>query len=407
MNAILQEKPLNIRSLAFANLRRRLFRTIALSSIVGLFTFILFSAFIFYEQMNLGLDNLSKRLGADILIVPYGYDKKTEAALLRGEPSSFYMKADILDKIRQIPGVLQATPQFFLASLMASCCTDKVQIIGFDPESDFLVRPWMHDIITQLNENEVIAGSRILADPGEEIVFFGQKFKVAAKMDATGMGFDTSVFMSLAAIRNLMETGELSNPDYIRPDQSVSSVAIKVHSGEAAKDVANRIMRQLAIEYNLDFIVTKGMVSDIAGRLSLIGYLIFGLAALFWCLASFILLIIFSFSLNERKREMSILRILGTSRSWLARLVLTETLLISLAGALGGWIIASVFIWLFSDLVFFKIGLPNLPVSAGRVFLFSLVTWFAAILSGPVASLYSIFFITRDDVYTTMREGEG
>jgi putative ABC transport system permease protein len=43
----------------------------------------------------------------------------------------------------------------------------------------------------QLGDGEVVIGDLILRT-GDEVIFFNQPFKVAAKMDPTGMGFDSS-----------------------------------------------------------------------------------------------------------------------------------------------------------------------------------------------------------------------
>ena len=400
------ERALGIMFLALSNIKRKSFRTFCLSSIVGLFSFVLITGFILNERLNSGLNSLSARLGADVLIVPYGYEKKTEAAILRGEPNSFYMKAGVLEKIRNTPGVAAASPQFFLASLATGCCAEKVQIIGFEPDSDFLIHPWIKNKTNTLKTNHIIVGSRITSNVGDEIQFFGQPFFIAGKMDTTGMGFDTSVFMTMSAVQNLMKTSQLSNPDNINPEDYISSVAIKVSPDYLPKDVGNSIMRQHSIDYNLDLVVTKAMLTDIASRLSMVSIIIYGLAALLWLFSVLVLFIIFSSMLNERKKELSILRILGASRSWLARLILTEAFLTSLFGAIVGLTLALIIVVPFSDLIFFKIGLPNLPVSVGRLFLFVLIAAVAAIITGPLSGLYSVFSITRDDVYSTLREGE-
>ncbi|OCG24874.1 hypothetical protein A9G22_03320 [Gilliamella sp. App2-1] len=54
------------------------------------------------KKLSLGISGMANRLGADSLIVPYGYEKNMEVVLLRGEPSSFYVKVDLIDKIKDI-----------------------------------------------------------------------------------------------------------------------------------------------------------------------------------------------------------------------------------------------------------------------------------------------------------------
>ena len=171
------EKALSRPRLAWENLRRKPYRSLGLASLVGLFAAVLFGGSIVNGNLSQGLQSLSSRLGADLLVVPRGYELATQGALLRGEPSTFYMKKEVLDKIRQMPNVSAATPQFFLATLDSACCAEEVQIIGYDPDSDFLLKPWMTDQVLQLREGEIIVGSKIISLLGENIFFFRHRLQ--------------------------------------------------------------------------------------------------------------------------------------------------------------------------------------------------------------------------------------
>ncbi|MDR1045899.1 MAG: ABC transporter permease [Candidatus Adiutrix sp.] len=392
--------------LARANLRRRPFRSAGLAGLVALFTFVLFGGTILNENLSRGLDSLAGRLGADLLIVPYGYEKETQAALLRGEPSTFYLKADLLDKVRGAPGVVQASPQFFLASLNASCCTAQVQIIGYDPESDFLIRPWTRGNLAALEKGQVVVGSRIIPAVGEELTLFGVGFAVAAKMEATGMGFDTSVFMSLDDVYELMVKGGLAEGDLSQINAFISSIALKTSPDFAPRDVGNELMRRHALDYNLDLVLTKNLLSDISVSLKNFSSFIWVLAAFLWLLAMIVMSVVFSVALNERQREFSLLRILGATRGWLGRLILHEASYIGFGGAALGLAGAAVIIFPFSTLIFQSIGLPHLRLSGLTVLAYGLAAFILAGAAGPLASLYSVLSITRFDIYPTLREGE-
>jgi hypothetical protein len=132
--------------LAAINLLAKPWRTAGLAALVGVFAFALLAGSVIDRQLAKGLGGLSERLGADLLIVPYGYERSAKAALLRGEPGSFYMSAKVFERLRNFPGVAAATPQLFLASLATACCSERVQIIAYDQESDFLVKPWLEEL---------------------------------------------------------------------------------------------------------------------------------------------------------------------------------------------------------------------------------------------------------------------
>lgn len=399
--------PLTTRAIALANLRRKPFRAWSLIVIVGLFAFALFGGTVLNANLREGLTGLSGRMGADILIVPHGYETKLQAAILRGEPSQFYIKAAIADEIRSAHYVAAASPQLFLASLNAGCCTAKVQLVGFDQSTDFSVAPWMQCRLERpLRDDEVVVGSMIVPEAGEQVKFFGKTYTIAAKMDRTGMGFDTSVFMTLGAAHTLMREAELVTGDPGGLKNYISSVMVKIRDGFDVKEAANGLMRKYAINYNLDMVIAANMLSSIAASMKNLSLVLFGLACTLWAVALITLFTVFSSGQNERKREMGILRILGATRKKLASLILAESLLVSIGGALGGILLAAVVIFPFNVLIFKTLQLPYLQLSCPEIAGYAAATFIAAAAIGPLACVWSVLSVTRFDVYATLREGE-
>lgn len=399
--------PLTTKALALANLKRKPFRCWSLIVIVALFAFTLFGGSILSANLREGLEGLSGRMGADILIVPHGYEKKLQAAILRGEPSQFYIKADLSDKIRSAHYVAAASPQLFMASLSAGCCTAKVQLVGFDPQTDFSVTPWMRNKLARpLQDDEVVVGSMIIPEAGEQVKFFGKTYTIAAKMDRTGMGFDTSVFMTVAAAHALMLDAKLVTGDAGGIKEYISSVVVKVKDGFDVKEAANALMREYAIDYNLDMVVAANMLSSIAASMKNLSLVLMGLACVLWVFALITLFMVFSAGQNERKREMGILRILGATRKKLASLIVTEALFVSIGGALGGIILAAAVVFPFNTLIFKSLELPFMQPSISSIAGYALAAFAAAAIIGPLACAWSVLSITRFDAYATLREGE-
>ncbi|MWP61280.1 ABC transporter permease [Gilliamella sp. Pas-s25] len=403
----MQEKPLTMANLAWRNIQRRPFRSCCLIIIIMLFAATLFGGSVLMKNLSLGISGMANRLGADILIVPYGYEKNMEVALLRGEPSSFYLKVDLIDKIKDIKGIDAISPQLFIASLNAGCCTTKVQLIGFEQQSDFVIKPWLQSQLTQpLTDNQVVVGSKINSQVGDEIIFFNHPFKIAAKMDSTGMGFDTSVFMTMSAAQSLMKNAKLVEGDVDHFADYASSIFIKVNSDYQPKDIVNQIMPRYAMDYNIDFVMTKGMLSNIAKWLTGFSTIVYSLSAIFWVLAIIVIFVIFSSTLNERKREISLLRILGASRRDLVNMLLRESLIISALGGVAGIFIAAVLLYAFSLLICQSIGLPCMNISLFDAVLYAIVVFILTLIIGPLSSIYGALSMTKFDTYSTLREGE-
>ncbi|MCD7896866.1 MAG: ABC transporter permease, partial [Planctomycetaceae bacterium] len=245
-------KPLTTWRIALNNVGRKPVRSIGLTVVVALFAFTMFGGSLLAECVKNGIRSMSRRLGADILVVPHGYDKKLQAALLRGEPSTFFLRGDLADKLRDVPGIAKVAPQLYLATLNASCCTMPVQLIAYDPASDFVVGPWMDSATARPpDDGEVVVGNMIIGEVGSEVSLFGKNFTIAARLDRTGMGFDTTVFMTMNNARKLLRNAGSAAAGTFTPG-SVSSIMVGLVPGRDLKEMANAILGQFALDYNLD-----------------------------------------------------------------------------------------------------------------------------------------------------------
>ena len=130
--------------LAIKNIRGQKIRSAALIILAALLSCSLLSGSLIIGSLKNGLNSYSSRLGADIVVVPKEAGAgNIDSILLQGIPGYFYMDEDIASKIRNIEGVREASPQFYLASASSGCCDTYIQIIGFDPDTDFSIQPWI------------------------------------------------------------------------------------------------------------------------------------------------------------------------------------------------------------------------------------------------------------------------
>src|SRR5512140_1809052 len=105
---------MNILYVSLKNLERKITRTWLLFAIVTVVSCTLFTATLFLKSINNALKIGTYRLGADLLVVPESAEQKTKSALLSGEPTHFLMDRSILDRVRAIDGVKNATAQLYI-----------------------------------------------------------------------------------------------------------------------------------------------------------------------------------------------------------------------------------------------------------------------------------------------------
>lgn len=393
--------------LALKNLKRKPFRTAGLIIIVGFLSFVLFGGTILAVNLKNGLDSIKSRFGADLMVVPLGADSGMEDILIKGEPSYFYFDRALVNDIARVPGVEAYSPQFYLTSTNQDCCDIPVQFIGFEPDTDFTVQPWIKKAYGgSISDGALVIGSDITVENGKTLKFFDKTYPVAAKLEETGTGLDQAVYANMNTLKDLFSAAKekgLSFTSDIDPDSTVSSVLIKISEGCTADEVIHNIRVNID---GLQVIKTKSMMTDISENLGAFVWFIYIFAALLLLLVLIVLSVVFSITVNERKKEFSVIRALGASKRYILSVIFKESLAVSISGGAAGAFTAAVFVFSFSTYISDSIGLPYLQPGAGTVILILLVSLLAAFASGPAAALYSAVRISRAETYLTMREEE-
>ena len=392
--------------LAWKNLRAKPLRTAALILLTALLSLTFCGGTLLVSSLKSGLHSLENRLGADIMVVPYEATTKAdlENIVLQGNPGYFYMTDSIYEKIAQREGIGEISTQFFLASTSSSCCSVSVQIIGFDPETDFTVQPWIRRSFKgALQPMDIVVGSDLNAFVGDTLTFYGVECRVAAKLDRTGTYYDTSVFTTGETVKALIRSSlDLHMNDFaeIDPDKVVSCVLINTAEGSTTEDLLNDINIHVK---KVKAIRTSDMISGISDSLSGVSDVIGGMIAAVWILGTVILLLAFSMSVNARKKEFAVLRVIGVSQKRLAGIILREGLIAGGIGSLLGAGLALLCLAAFHQLIENQLGLPLLLPAAGRIAWLAVWAVCVSVLAGAAAAAVSAYRISRADPALILR----
>ncbi|MBQ7976652.1 MAG: ABC transporter permease, partial [Clostridia bacterium] len=336
-------KSLTSTDLALKNLKRKPLRTAGLIIIVGLLSFVLFGGSILSVNLKNGLNSTKSRFGADLMIVPLEAEADAEGILIKGEPNYFYFDKSLATEIATIQGIESSSLQFYLTSSNQGCCDVPVQFIGFDPDTDFTVQPWIEKVYNgKVNDGALIVGSDINVENGSTLQFFDREYPVAAKLEETGTGLDQAVFANMNTLKDLFLAAKekgLSFTENVAPETSVSSVMVKIKAGYDADEVIHNIRVKTD---GLQIVKTKSMLSGIAETLGAFIWFIYILAAMLLLLALIVLSVIFSITVNERKKEFSIIRALGGTKRFVLAVIFKESLGISISGGIAGVLTAAI-----------------------------------------------------------------
>lgn len=389
------------------DIQRHAFLNACLLATVVILSVMLFSVTVISVSLKKGMGNMRKRLGADIMLVPKGEREKAENMLLEGSRSNFYFDGAVYEKVQSIDGISDSTSQCFLKSLSADCCSSEVQIVFFDPDSDFVVGPWIETEYKQkLSGDAVIVGSDIVSEDGK-IKLFGQEYAIASQMARTGTALDSSVYFSADAkaelLRNAEEKGSFLTEEQKKGD-ILSSIFINVdgsHTTEQVIDSAHKTIGDI-----FDVVYPKKLHESLSGSLGKITGVVNVISLSLGILLVAILLIINSIIMKGRKSEIALLRVLGHRKKDLIRKLLSEMGLISLAGALGGSLLGALIVIPFGRYIGKSLDMPYLGPGIASVLVQILLIVGIVILIVFLASVFFIIHTTNTEPYLALRKEE-
>ena len=398
---------MNLRSLPFANLRYRAGRTVGLVVLVALLALIAYGGALVVSSMQNGLASLEARLGADVLVAPMTAKSKVdlEEVLVEGTPGSFYMDASYVDAIAALEGVEKVSPQYYLATVKAGCCSMPVQVIGFDPSTDFTIKPWIARTYGgELGLDDVVVGCNITGAPGAAIRLYGVDCTIVSKLEKTGTSLDNAVYATNDTLRDLMDGATKQGMPVLAdrdPNEVVSTILVKVENGASVESVTDDINLHVRGAWAEQArAMTAGVSDGVAGMSRLVG----ALMAALWLLAAVLLVVVFTVIGRSRVREFAVLRVAGASRGALARVVLVESLIMSLVGALAGIALAALCLVVFNPSVESALGLPFLMPDMRTLVGFAAVVFVVTAVVGPAASAVSALRLSKVDVGQILRE---
>jgi putative ABC transport system permease protein len=128
--------------------------------------------------------------------------------------------------------------------------------------------------------------------------------------------------------------------------------------------------------------------------------------AIVWIMSLLTIAAIFSMIVNERQREIGLLRAMGSSKQFVFRLMLTEAVFLTAAGGIAGIFVGGAALFIFKAVITSSLGIPYLWPPILTFVKLMVITMFLAIISGAVASLYPALSSSRLEPYAAIRQGE-
>lgn len=312
------------------------------------------------------------------------------------------MPADHMGRIVEMEAVERASPQRYLRTISGSpySTAEELFIVAFDPETDFTILSWLKEELPEpLGLHDAIGGAFInMIDPSEQILVNGYELVLVGKLEPTGIWFDQTVFVTFDTARDMVANGVISGE--VSTD-TITTIAVDLKPGYDRGRTALEMLLVAPGAWPVQ--APKLMTTLAAQRAGLIQSLFIALGII-WILAVVITGFVFSLMVNERRREIGMLRTAGASRNFIFRLFLTESAILAIGGGVTGIILSTLLLyflrsWLMSALEI-RVLLPSLP---GLV-VFTIGCFLIALILVLPALLYPAIRASRLDPVVAMRE---
>ncbi len=330
-------KALSMNVIPFRNMRAHPVRTVILLLLVLAQAVCAYGGLALMRNLRQALSLADARLGADILVYPGAAMSKisADALIMQGTPVEVWKSRSTLERMADCDGIEAVSHQLYIRD-------EHIWIVGFEPETDFAIRPWIvGNREASLPDGAVWAGCKVNANADGCVKLFGQAWPTAARLDETGSGMDSSVFVNLTTLSDMIEASGVKKYADIHPDTDYSAALIRIKSSADIDSVTHWLNTYLR---KTKAVRSEATLTDTAvgirGQIRLVAVI----AGCAWIVLLLALAIAQSMMMRERRKELYVWHAIGASRGIVNRVMLLEAVAIYAPGGLIGVLIAA--LWL-------------------------------------------------------------
>jgi putative ABC transport system permease protein len=323
---------MNFFTLAIKNLLRRRGRTILTILGVAIAVAVLFSLLSFNSGYAKQLGGELDRLGIHMLAVPKGCPYEAASLIIHGGIIPKYLSNADAERAKKIEGVDIASPM-----LLHQFYKDgKPHIVYGVIMADMLqVKPWwkVNGRFFSDNEDNVMVIGSSLAEKeklkaGDPLPFGPDKipFTIVGVLEQTGTQDDEFHFLPLSVAQRTFD----------KPDQ-VTTIAIRVKDIARITEISKKVESIPDVQV-VTMTQVMGTIMNLVGsaRTLLVSVIV---VAIFISAVGIINTLLMS--VNERTREFGMMKAIGASGMDIGKLVLIETMLITVIGGIVGLLLST------------------------------------------------------------------
>ena len=301
-----------------------------------------FGGLILVGAMRAELTLAERRLGADLVVYPTTCLNQVEKKrlLMLGTPVGCHQPRSALARMSSNEDIAAVSYQLYVSETLVDGSTR--WIVGFEPETDFALSPWIAEGEgTSLPRGSVLVGSAVPGADGQTLSVFGRERPIGAHLLTTGSELDDALFVSMDTLSDMMADARAAGEDNdasLDPRTDYSAALVRASDSDAIESVTNWI--NLYVRKVSAVRADEALVGAASGIRAHRGIAI-GVLGATWLVLLGALVIVQVSLMNERMQELAVWRSIGASRSIMSRVMLSESALLHVAGALAGVCLAA------------------------------------------------------------------
>ncbi|MHC1708867.1 MAG: ABC transporter permease [Methanomassiliicoccales archaeon] len=385
--------------------RGRLFRNVATMACFAFVAGTLLLTGLLVAGAQSGVQAGVDRLGPDMIVVPMDPKATSDGVFMAGRPTDLFFNSVVQEGVRSTPGVLKVSPQAYVGSLSnVSWCPTQVQVIAFDPSTDFTLGPLITESYDRpIKDYEIIVGSSVLGELGSYLPMYGIVFTIAGRLETTGSAIDQSIYMTLDKAYSLSSEYSLAPGEIVLDEGDISAVLVKI---DGSYDL-DSVMYWITLS-NPGVLVfpMAGLGRELSDQLSITSQGLYLTVSMVVIVSLPLVVLISTMTVNERRREIGLMRAMGATQGFIFSIFFVEGIFLGLMGALVGVLGALSGLLIMegalSSAVQTAIAWPPLFDILLQV---SLAVLAAAIIAGG-ASLWPSLRASRMEPYEAIRSGQ-
>jgi putative ABC transport system permease protein len=318
--------------ISFGNLKRRKGKAALLVAGLSIGVALVVALVGITSQMKADVERKLDEYGANILIVP----KTEKLSLSYGGVSITDTSYDVQELRESDADIIMTIPNKKNISAVAPKVigTQKIKdlsylVSGVDFSAELLIKKWWQvEGAAPESPNEVLLGSRVSEavglKAGDRLSMKGSEYLVAGVLGENASQDDITVFMNIQEARRLLGKEGMTSMIEVSAlcsdcpiDDIVAQISEKLPHAKVSPVRQAMTLKMQTVDQVMKFSIAVSLVVLLIG--------------------SFIVFISLLSSVNERTKEIGVLRAIGYRRSHVVKIILIEAFVVSFLAGLIGW----------------------------------------------------------------------